>query len=261
MEFVDTHCHLNFHTYNDDIETVIDNALKVGVKHILVPGLDLATSRESVQLATRYQPVYAAVGVHPGEVDGFQEEDLPGFEELIRSPKVVAIGEIGLDYFHRKDNKREQRRIFQVFLDMAIKHKLPVILHSRDSLSDLTHLINEKMTQLSLVHLRGVYHAFEGNVEEATKAVNQGFYIGAGGPITYKNAATKHEVFSKISIENIVLETDGPFLSPQGYRGKRNEPANIPLIAERLAELQHYDIKVIANKTTDNAMKLFNWNK
>ncbi len=260
MEFVDSHCHLNFHSYEQDIHAVLDRAAESGVNHIVVPGLDLKTSREALELATRFEPVYAAIGVHPDEADNFREQDSYAFEELLRHPKVVAVGEVGLDYYHKQDNKEKQWHTLQFFIDLSRMYHLPLILHSRESLSDLMMILFDSSSTAPAVELRGVFHAFEGNLTDAAKVIKNGFFIGAGGPITYKNASTKHEVFSKINLNHFVLETDGPFLSPQRVRGTRNEPANIPIIAERLAELQQCDIKVIADRTTSNAKKIFNWN-
>lgn len=261
MEFVDTHCHLNFNAYLEDIDDVIDRAIEAGVGQIIVPGLNLESSREVVDLAAKYDQVFAAVGVHPEDVESFDENQLSVFNDLLACEKVVAIGEIGLDFYHRQDKNDLQRVVLNHFLDIAIRHQKPVILHSRKALRDLFQIVEEKFTNRQNSKIHGIFHAFEGNFQDATKAVNLGFYIGAGGPITYKNAAEKHEVFSKIGLSNIVLETDGPFLTPQLYRGKRNEPSYIPVIAKRLAELQHCDIKEVADRTTCNAKTIFNWKK
>lgn len=259
MELVDTHCHLTFDAFKSDIEQVIEQAEMAGVNRILVPGLDLPSSREAIDLAHKYQPVYAAIGVHPENVESFDDKQLASFEDLLIFDKVVAIGEVGLDYYHRQDQKDLQKRILKVFLNLAVSHSKPVILHSRDSLQDLINLIQNDFSSLRTNQISGIFHAFEGNLSDAKNISKMGFFLGAGGPITYKNALIKHTVFSKISLENIVLETDAPFLTPQFHRGKRNEPKYIPLIAERLAELQHCDIKEVADVTSGNAKNLFNW--
>ncbi len=260
MEFVDTHCHLNFQSYSDDLVEVIARASQNGVNHIVVPGVDLESSRLAVDLADKFPTVFAAVGVHPGDVDGFQLHEVKAFEDFLSSNKVVAIGEIGLDYYHRQDQKELQQEILKIFLHLAKDSNKPVILHSRESLNDLFDILLKHYPTPCQFSAHGVFHAFEGNYEDATKASALGFYLGAGGPITYKNAHIKQEVFSKINPEKVVLETDGPFLPPQSHRGKRNEPSLIPVIAESIAELQHCDIKEIACITTENARKLFNWN-
>jgi len=259
VEFVDTHCHLNFHAYEEDLDSVIDRSIEAGVEQIVVPGLDLASSREAVALAMKYQQVFAAVGVHPEEVESFDHNQLKSFTDLLLCEKVVAVGEIGLDFYHRQDQKETQREVLRTFIDLALIHQKPVILHSRNSLQDLLQIIENSYSVKVGNRLNGIFHAFEGDFQDATKAEKLGFYIGAGGPITYKNAAEKHDVFSKLGLSHVVLETDGPFLTPQLYRGKRNEPSYIPVIAERLAELQHCDIKEVAAITTNNAKTLFNW--
>ncbi len=259
MEFVDTHCHLNFQAYDSDLAQVISRAAVAGVDHIVVPGLDLASSREAVEIANKYETTYAAVGVHPEDVEHFDEKQMSAFEDLLSCSKVVAIGEIGLDYYHRQDQKELQQTVLKIFLDLAIKFNKPVILHSRDSLQALLLIIEEILSSNPPRPISGIFHSFEGNLADAARTTELGFFIGVGGPITYKNALTKHEVFSKINLTKIVLETDAPFLPPQLHRGKRNEPSYIPLIAERLAEIQHCDIKEVAHITTGNTNTLFNW--
>ncbi len=246
-------------TYQQDLDEVIQRAVEVGVYRIIVPGLDLASSRYALQLAERYQAVYAAVGVYPGEVDGFTEDQIQEFLSLAVHPKVVAIGEIGLDYYHRNDNKEKQLKVLQFMLEIAQKSHLPVILHCRASLADLIQIIHKWQEGQPINQRNGIFHAFEGNSEQAPLLTSMGFFLGIGGPVTYKNAYSKHELLSKISLSQVVIETDGPFLPPQTYRGSRNEPSYIPLIAEKIAELQHSSIEKVAEITTGNAQTLFNW--
>ena len=259
MHYVDTHCHLDYSSYNHDIEEVISRAVDQGVTRILVPGLHLESSRSAIRLAERFDEVYAAVGVHPGDVESYHPDQFTEFKNLLNHKKVVAVGEIGLDYYHRQDNIPLQKKLLDLFLDLAIQHDKPVILHSRNCLKDLMDIITQKITVDPGNQLRGVFHAFEGNLNEAQYITKKGFYLGAGGPVTYKNAAIKQEVFSKIELSHILLETDGPFLAPQKHRGQRNDPAWIPIIAQKIADLRQCDIKVIADATTNNARDLFNW--
>lgn len=259
MHYVDTHCHLDYSSYNHDIEEVISRAVDQGVTRIVVPGLHLESSRSAVRLAERFDEVYAAVGVHPAEVESYHPDQFTEFGKLLNHTKVVAVGEIGLDYYHRQDNIPLQKQLLDIFIDLALKHNKPVILHSRNCLKDLVDIIMQKMTGNPDIPLRGVFHAYEGNLFEAQYIIEKGFYLGAGGPVTYKNAAIKQEVFSKIELSHILLETDGPFLAPQNHRGQRNEPAWIPHIAQKIADLRQCDIKVIADATTNNARDLFNW--
>lgn len=259
MQFVDSHCHLNYESYRQDVQEVIRRAVDQGVYRIIVPGLDLESSRKAVELAQRFEPVYAAVGVHPNDVDGFTEEQLPSFVELISFPKVVAVGEIGLDYYHRQDNQPLQHLVLELFLHLALEYKKPVIFHSRECLRELIQTVTNFNIESDESTLRGIFHAFEGGLQDANKVTETGFYLGAGGSVTYPNSVIKHELFSKIDLSHVMLETDAPFLSPQRYRGQRNEPGYIPLIAEKVAELQQCDIKEVALITTSNANTLFNW--
>lgn len=259
MQFVDTHCHLDYSSYQDDIAEVIQRAFDVGVQKIIVPGLNLDSSRQAVLLADRFPGVFAAIGVHPGDIDDFSTDQISQFEDLIKNAKVIAIGEIGLDLYHRQDNLNLQIEVLSIFLEFARSHRKPVILHSRDSLGLLFERIASQTADKPGHPLRGIFHAFEGNLTEAQHAVGMGFFLGAGGPVTYKNSIKKHEVFSKIDLSNIVLETDGPFLSPHLYRGKRNEPSYIPSIAQKIADLQHCDITEVAYTTTRNISTLLNW--
>ncbi len=259
MLFIDTHCHLNYSSFDKDLDAVIQHAIDQGVYRMIVPGLDVASSRKAVLLAEKYQSIYAAVGVYPGEVDNFSEDQASEIISLAHHPKVVAIGEIGLDFYHRTDNQEKQLQIFQKMLDVASSINLPILIHSRQALVPLTQIIMRWREQNSAISCAGIFHAFEGGFEEACQLTQLGFLLGAGGPVTYKNAKTKHQVFSKISLSNIALETDAPFLSPQKHRGERNEPAYIPIIANRIAELQGCSINIVAEVTSRNVHTLFNW--
>lgn len=259
MLFIDTHCHLNYQSFDQDLNDVIQRAVDEGVYRIIVPGLDIVSSHRAVELAEKFEPLYAAVGIYPGEVDGFTDDQVSDIYALASHPKVVAIGEIGLDYYHRTDNQEKQLYVFQKMLDIASSMSLPVLIHSRNALSSLTSSVTQWRYKLSSLPHVGIFHAFEGGLEEALQITKLGFLLGAGGPVTYKNAKIKHEVFSKIGLRYITLETDAPFLSPQKHRGKRNEPAFIPLIANRIAELQGCSIEDVSAVTNKNVRTLFNW--
>lgn len=259
MLFVDTHCHLNYQSFDQDLDEVVQRAVDAGVNKLIVPGLDIASSRKAVQLAEKYEPLYAGVGVYPGEIDGFAAEQVEEFYSMAIHPKVVAIGEIGLDFFHRTDNQEKQCYVFQEMLDIAANVNLPVLIHSREALVPLTSIVTQWRLQHPSLSQAGIFHAFEGGYDEALQITNLGFLLGAGGPVTYKNAKIKHEVFSKIGLHHIALETDAPFLSPQGHRGMRNEPSFIPLIAGKIADLQHCAIEDVAAVTSRNVRTLFNW--
>lgn len=259
MEFIDTHCHLNFSNYQHDLEAVINRALQNGVNKIVVPGVDLETSAQAVQLADKYPPIFAAVGVHPSDVNSYKTDQTHVLKELLSHEKVVAIGEIGLDYYHRKDNKADQKSLLTTMIDIAMTHGKPMIFHSREALYDLVDILRVIFGNETNWSAKGIFHAFEGDYRAAEEVYELGFLIGAGGPVTYTNASIKHELFSKIGLKCIVLETDGPFLSPQKLRGKRNEPGNLPVIAQKIAELQDCALTEVAQSTTRNANLLFDW--
>jgi TatD DNase family protein len=264
VSFVDTHCHLNFDSYQNDLEEVVDRALEAGVTQLIIPGLDIRTSIEAVEIASRFENIYAAVGVHPNESLTFERKQNSQLKSLLAEPKVIAVGEIGLDFYHNPENKLKQIEVLEMMLDNASNMNKPVILHSRNSLDDLITIIQRWIPGLNKQYLKsdlllGVFHAFEGSLEQAFKVRELSMAIGVGGPITYKNAKEKQEVIQKLGIDNLVLETDSPFLSPHPFRGQRNEPARIPLIAQKIADLLEKPLTLIEEVTTKNAKSLFHW--
>ncbi|KAF0112516.1 MAG: Uncharacterized protein FD147_112 [Chloroflexi bacterium] len=264
MAFVDTHCHLNFKSFQNDIQQVVERALEAGVTKILVPGLDITTSQEAVEIANRFDCVYAAVGIHPNEAQHYAKSQLLTLEKLISDQKVVAVGEIGLDYHHNPESKLKQVEVLESMLNIASNKNKPVILHSRKSLDDLLKIITRWVNTLTKKPVQtnlflGVFHAFEGTVEQASIVHELNFAIGVGGPITYKNAVDKQLIVRNLGISNIVLETDAPFLSPHPFRGLRNEPSRIPFIAQKISELVDSPLDYVAKLTTQNAKSLFYW--
>lgn len=259
MEFCDTHCHLNFESFREDLNSVINRALENKVTKIIVPGVDLESSKLAVQLADEYPPIFAAVGVHPSDITSFSSSQVEDFSILLAHNKVVAVGEIGLDYYHHQDNKNKQIALLEMMLELARSHRKPILLHCRVALPDLIKVLSDRSATETDFQQKGIFHAFEGDYHQACSVQDMGFLIGAGGPVTYTNASKKHELFSKIGLKCIVLETDSPFLSPQQLRGKRNEPGNIPIIAQKIAELRNSTLMEIAENTTRNAKLLFDW--
>jgi len=253
VEFIDTHCHLNLENFKNDLDQVIDRALEKGVTTFIVPGYDLETSRAAVTLADKYPRIFAAVGIHPNSAFEWDQDALHEIRILSNHPKVAAIGEIGLDYYRDHATPQQQLEALLPQLELAVLQQLPVILHSRKAEQHLLELV------LSVNHpaLQGVFHAFEGSLEQAATLVRHGFLIGAGGQITYKKNELHRQLFAAIPLSAIILETDAPFLSPQVLRGTRNEPANIPLIAELAASLQNVPIQEFAYQTTRNAQNVF----
>lgn len=262
MELIDTHCHLNAEQFSDDVNLVIQEALNENIAKILIPGTDIETSRSAIQLAEKYDQVYAAVGIHPNEGARWDSNSRNALYEMTAHPKVVAIGEIGLDYYWKDCPIDVQKEILDQQLGIAAEKNLPVILHSRDSLYDLLPIIKHWVTTdpgRSREQSFGVFHAFEGNWEQAFEIANFNMLVGIGGPVTYKNAVEKHELACRLSIDQMVLETDAPYLTPHPYRGKRNHPKYINLIAEKIAQIRNNQIKLVAMATTKNANRLFAW--
>ncbi len=253
FQLIDTHCHLDMESFTDDIDLVIKNGLQVGVKRIITIGIDLNSSRKAVQLANQYPSVFATVGVHPHGADKVIDQDFITIGELAGHEKVIGYGEIGLDYARMYAAKEKQKEIFNRQLIMAKKLNLPVIIHDRDAHADTLHALNT----LAPFPAGGVMHCFSGNLDFASQIIELGFFISIPGIVTFKNAPSLHEVARQIPSDNLLLETDAPFLAPVPYRGKRNEPAHIIHTAARVAELRGISIKELAEITWRNAEKLF----
>ena len=271
MVLTDTHCHLNFDHYQADLEEVLERSRKAGLERILVPAIDLESSRKILSLVESDPMLYAAVGVHPNSGSSWNKDTLPALRELADHPKVKAIGEIGLDYYRDRTPRDQQKTILQQQLDLAQACKLPVILHVRNRseedrtcIQDLLEILQSwvesvKPSFKQRTHLPGVIHSFSGNTQESKKALGLGFYLGVTGPVTYKNAETMREVVKAAPLEKLLIETDGPFLSPQAKRGKRNEPAHVCYIVDKISEVIGESIERVAAQTTANASALFMW--
>ncbi len=261
LTLVDTHCHLTLKAFDHDRNQVIQRALNRGVDKIVVPGMDLKSSREAVTLSEVYPSVYAAVGIHPHHADQWKSSDHAEIISLAKSSKVVAIGEIGLDYYRNLSPKPQQVEVFQSQLEIASELNLPVIIHNRDATSDIIEYLGIwlKKYKLSSEQNIGVLHAFSADITTALKVIDTGFFVGIAGPITYKNAASLREIVMKIPLSSILIETDAPYLTPHPYRGKRNEPANVALVAEHLSKILGQDNTTTTRITSNNAARLFSW--
>jgi len=259
---VDTHCHLDFNTFDEDRDDVLSRAQQSGVKIIINPGVDLETSLSAVRNSEIYPGVFAAIGIHPNESAAFNERSIAQLQDLAGFSGVVAIGEIGLDYYHEKVNHDTQKKVLCEQLELAASLNMPVIVHSRKAYDDLIIILSGWCARLqkanSPLALRpGVLHAFEGDNTTADKFINLNFFIGVGGPVTFKNAFDRQTLVAGLPIERILLETDAPFLTPQPYRGRRNEPSYIRIIAERISDLKAVSLADLAVATTKNAAFLF----
>lgn len=265
--YTDTHCHLDFDRFEPDRNKVISRAWEAGLVKILNPGIDLPSCREAIHLAERYpNEIFAAVGVHPNHGAGWTEDELRALRELAQHPGVVAIGEIGLDYYREYTPHDVQRIMLRQQLNLAAEVNLPVVLHNRESTPDLMKILEEWINTLQkqnhpLAERPGVLHSFSGDLDTAQRGISMGFVLGIGGPVTFKNAHDKKELVRNIPLDRILLETDAPFLTPHPHRGKRNEPGYIPHIAEEIAKLKETSLEEVAKTTTTNAQNLFLWNQ
>jgi TatD DNase family protein len=261
---VDSHCHLFSNLFADDFDEVLSHAWENGITRILMPGIDLETSEQVVALSERYPNLYAAVGVHPNDAQGWQKDSQARLGSLAAHPKVVAIGEIGLDYYRNHAPQALQRKILEAQLELAADLRKPVVIHNRQAFTDLWPILKDWQAGLAQTHnplsqAAGVLHSFEGDLPSALMATGLKFHIGIGGPVTFRNALVSQEVAKGIALEDILLETDAPFLTPHPHRGQRNEPSYVIFIAKKISELRAQSLDVVAEVTTQNANRLFAW--
>ncbi|HJV16705.1 MAG TPA: TatD family hydrolase [Bacillales bacterium] len=249
----DTHAHLNAEQYHEDLEEVIVRAKDEGVATMVVVGFDRPTIQRAIELADQYDFIYASVGWHPVDAIDLTEEDLKWIEELSSHPKVVALGEMGLDYYWDKSPKDIQQEVFRKQIRLAKKVKLPIIIHNREATSDIIEILKEEGAK----EVGGIMHCFSGSPEIAKECVKMNFYISLGGPVTFKNAKKPKEVAAEIPLEKLLIETDCPYLTPHPFRGKRNEPSYVKFVAEEIAHIKGVTYEEIAEATTKNAKKLF----
>ncbi len=261
---VDTHCHLDFNSFDDDREAVLERAESAGVVRILNPGIDIPSSRAAVSLADNHVIVYAAIGVHPNDALSWSTDSAHELEELTEHPKVVAVGEIGLDYYRDRAPRELQKKIFIEQLSIAADKSLPVVIHNREATEDILAILEDwtfdlKRSNATLAQSPGVLHSYSSDIASARKAIAYGFDIGFTGPLTFKNADELREVAASIPVEKILIETDAPFLAPMPKRGSRNEPSYVRFVAEKLAELRESSLETIVQVTTNNANNVLKW--
>jgi len=251
--FIDTHAHLFYPNYEEDLDAVLQNAKDANVDYLLVPATDLKTSEKVIELINKYDFIYGAVGIHPHDTKDWNDAALVRLKELASHKKIVAIGEIGLDYFYDFSPKEKQIEAFRKQLELAISLDLPVIIHNREADEDVMAIVTEFAQQ----GLRGQFHCFSGTLDDALKITKMNFYLSFTGNITFKKTDDLRAIASKIQLHHLLLETDSPFMTPVPHRGKRNEPANIPLISQKLAELHAVSVEDVGRITSFNAFKLF----
>ena len=254
MELIDTHAHLDDEKFAHDRAAVIERARESGVVKIITMGDSLESSARSVALTEEFEPVYAAVGIHPEEAQPMTAATDDQLAAWAAQEKVVAIGEIGLDYYWEKDEEKRalQRAIFVRQLDLARQLKLPVCIHDREAHGDMMKILKTEGRGL-----RGVLHCYSGSWEMAAELLKSDWYFGVDGPLTYKNAAKLPEIVQRLPAERILIETDSPYLSPMPFRGKRNEPAHVLYIAKKAAELRGESLEAFARATRENTRELY----
>ncbi len=246
--FTDSHCHI-YKEYYENIDEIIKLAKENNVSRFINNGCNLESSKEVLNLCNIYDEMYGAIGIHPEDVLNYKEEDLKFIEQNITNEKIIAIGEIGLDYYYTKENKEEQIKLFELQLNLAQKYNIPVIIHSRDATLDTINTLKK-------YHVKGVIHSFSGSLETALEYIKMGYLIGVNGVITFKNANIKN-VIQKLPLEKIVLETDSPYLTPEPFRGKKNSPSHIIQIAEFVSHLKNVSLDELARITNNNIDELF----
>lgn len=251
--FIDTHAHLDDEKFQDDLIEVLARAKEARVQYIVNVGYDLLSSQKSVELAKTYPHIYAVVGLHPHDAKEAEEDTYKQLLELAKEEKVVALGEMGLDYYWDNSPRDVQQQVFRRQINLAKELKLPIVVHDRDAHGDIIQILREEKAE----EVGGVLHCFSGSWEMAETCLKMGFYISFAGPLTFNNARKLTEIAQKVPLDRILTETDSPYLTPHPFRGKRNEPARVVLVAEKLAALRNEELEKIGEITVENARKVF----
>lgn len=252
MDFFDSHSHYNDEKYNDDREEMLDKIYKEGITHTVCVGYNFEKSKYALEIAKNHDFIYATVGISPNDIDEFSEENLQNLEKLaIENKKIVAIGEIGLDYYWNKENKEKQKELFIKQIDLANRLQKPIVIHTREAVLDTIEILKNHPVQR-----RGIFHCCPLNPELIKEGLKLGYYISFSGNITFKNAKSARAV-DIVPLDRILIETDCPYLTPEPFRGTRNDSTKVKLVAEKIAEIKNLPIEEIAIKTYENAMKIF----
>lgn len=250
---VDTHAHIDDVKYDEDRDEMVARAKEYGVTRIITMGDTMTSSNNAIKLAEKYDGVYAGVGVHPQEALSLMPGDYDTLAQWMTHPKVKVLGEIGLDYYYENASREKQQEIFIRQLDVARQMHMPVSIHDRDAHGDTMAILKKEGRGLT-----GSIHCFSGSYEMAKELLKMGWFLGVDGPLTFKNAAKLPEIIAKIPLERLLLETDSPYLAPVPKRGRRNEPAYVKYIAEKVAEVRGISFEEVASQTTQNAINVFN---
>jgi TatD DNase family protein len=251
--WIDSHTHLNDQAFQEDYPIAIQTAMNSGVSTMMVVGYDLESSRRAVDLASRYPMLWAAVGVHPQDARTWNQDALKALEDLLKEPKVVAVGEIGLDYHYLDSSKEDQQRAFREQIQLANEYHKPVIIHNREAHQDTYSLLNQER----IGPAGGVMHCFSGSRETSAQFLKMGLYLSFTGVITFTNAEKLRNVAAEIPLDRLLVETDCPYMSPYPFRGRRNEPFRVALVGEKLAEIKQLPVEEVMQATTANARTLF----
>ena len=249
----DTHVQLNDQAFQDDLDSYIKSAENAGVKAFLCVGYDIESSKKAIEIAHKYPNVYAAIGMHPTELKDTSIDYVSEIEKLI-DDRVVAIGEIGLDYHWDNVDRETQKKYFEYFIKLACKHKLPISLHVRDAIEDCYNILKGNKEYLT----KGVMHCYSGSAEMMPKFIELGMYIALGGTVTFLNAKKVHEVAAKVPLDKLVVETDAPYLAPHPFRGQLNKPEYITKVVEKIGAIRDLSTFLVEEKTYENAVELFN---
>ncbi|MCK8825000.1 TatD family hydrolase [Fuchsiella alkaliacetigena] len=250
---IDTHAHLDFPRFNKDRQQVLDRAREAGLKQIINIGADEESSARSVELAKKVDMIYATVGIHPHNSKDMTEDTYSRLKDWTEQEKVVAVGETGLDYHYDNSPRQIQRAVFRKHIQLAKEVELPLVIHSREAEQQTMQILKEE----AAAEVGGVIHCFGGDLEMAQQAIELDFYLAVGGVLTFANAYQLRRVIKQISLDRVLIETDAPYLTPEPYRGKRNEPAYVKEVALKLSEILPYSFEEVARITTENAQQLF----
>lgn len=250
---IDTHAHIDMEDFDADLEEMLQRAKDNGIEKIIIPAVEPSTFDRVIKIAEKYENIYGSVGIHPSEAKTYSEDVYYQMHELAQNKKIVAIGEIGLDYYWDKSFVQLQKEVFERQIELAKKVEKPIIVHDRDA-----HLDTIEILKKTNAHETGVImHCFSGSADFAEECVKEGFYIALGGVVTFKNAKKMKEVAKIVPIDKLLIETDSPYLTPEPYRGKRNEPAYVKFAAEEIAKLREMPFEELAQATSANALKIF----
>lgn len=253
MEFFDSHAHYNDERFDEDRDKLIKEIYSEGVTKIVNAGYSLQSSRKAIEIAEKYDFIYATAGISPNDIDYFKKQDLEEIEKLARNKKVVAIGEIGLDYHWNTENKELQKEVFISQIEIANKLDLPIVIHTREAIFDTLDILKNQIKCVK----KGVFHCCPLNIDLVREGLKLGFYISFAGPITFKNSKNANEIIKMVPIEKMLIETDSPYLSPEPLRGKRNDSRNVKCMAQKIADVKEIALDKVAEATYNNAKNIF----